>query len=354
MNTDKIQINSKFFSVEDLQQKLKNENLQDWEKGIYKFILNWFDESDFILQQTSGSTGIPKEIKLKKSAMVASAQKTIDFFQLKSNDTAWLCLPINYIAGKMMLVRAIVGQLNLIISESEGTPQIPAQTVDFTAMVPLQVQKLLESKASFHTIHKLIIGGAAPDNSLLDKIQHLPTEVYATYGMTETCSHIALQRLNGSNPDKYFKILTGISITRNAEDCLVIYSPELSDNPIETTDVVELVSSSEFKIVGRNDNIINSGGLKILPEELETKIANIIGRECIIIPERDVLLGQKLVVVIEGIENKELAAVLLEKIKFGIGRHKSPKNMRFINQFPRNSSMKIDRKKVIQQVIINP
>ena len=290
---------------------------------------------------------------LKKSAMIASAKRTIQFFGLKENDSAWLCLPITYIAGKMMVVRAIIGKLNLIITEPEGTPQIPDQEIEFTAMVPMQVQKLLDAGADFSSIIKLIIGGAATNSTLLDKIQNLSTEIYATYGMTETCSHIALQRLNGKHPDQHFKILPNISIHRNNENCLVIDAPDLLEEPIETTDVVELISESEFKILGRADNIINSGGIKIPPEELENRIEQIIHRECIIIPEQDTLLGQKLVLVIEGKYNDKLAAVLLEKLKFGIGRHKSPKKIRFIQVFPRTSSMKIDRKKVLEQLNIN-
>jgi len=353
MIKDKIQINGQHFKPKDIHEKLKDQTLPDWEKGIYEFILNWFDESDFILQQTSGSTGTPKEIKLKKSAMISSANKTIHFFNLNDNDTAWLCLPIDYIAGKMMVVRALLGRLNLIISEPEGAPKLPAQTIDFTAMVPLQVQKLLESKTSFLPIHKLIIGGAASNNSLLENIQQLPTEVYATYGMTETCSHIALQRLNGPTPDKQFKILDGISISQNDENCLVIHSPELSDKPIETTDLVELVSPSEFKILGRIDNIINTGGLKISPEKLESEISKIIGKECLIVSQNDPLLGQKMVLVLEGKPDNNLSKKILAQIKSIIGKHRSPKTVYLIDKFPRNNALKIDRKKVIKQLNVN-
>lgn len=351
MNTDEIRINGQILHSDEIQKKLKTENHTDWEKGIYHFILNWFDASDFILQQTSGSTGVPKEIRLKKSTMMASAQKTIDFFQLKPNNTAWLCLPIDYIAGKMMVVRAIVGQLNLIISEPKGIPQIPAQVVDFTAMVPLQVQKLLEAKTNFHSIRQLIIGGASTNNSLLMNIQQVPSEVYATYGMTETCSHIALQRLNGPNPDKHFKILAGISISINEENCLVIHYPEIAANPIETNDVAELLSEEEFIIRGRADNVINSGGIKISPETLEKEISEFIMRDCLIIPLEDDLLGQKMVLVLE--KNNEVAnnEELLQKIKNIAGKHRTPTSVYYLDEFPRNASMKIDRKEVMKQIV---
>lgn len=352
MNTYKIQINNKIQSVEDIQQKLKNENLLKWEKTIYEFILNWFDQSEYILQQTSGSTGTPKIIKLKKSAMVFSAQKTISIFKLNENNSAWLCLPINYIAGKMMVVRAIIGNLNLIITEPKGTLKIPDQKIDFSAMVPLQVQKLIESNTNFKTIKKLIIGGAATNASLLEKIQHLPSEVYASYGMTETCSHIAIKRLNGVNPDKYFKVLDGISISINSENCLIIHAPELSHKAIETTDMVEIISPHEFELIGRADNIINSGGIKISPEVIETEISQHFGFECLIVPVPDTKLGQKMVLVVEKEKDRFLAKSDFEFIRIMFGSYRSPKEVVYIDSFPRNKALKIDRKKVIQKVLL--
>lgn len=353
MSTDKIQINSKFFSVEDLQQQLKDENLPDWEKSIDDFIVNWFDETDFILQQTSGSTGIPKEIKLKKSAMVASAQKTIDFFQLKPNNTAWLCLPIDYIAGKMMVVRAIVGKLNLLITKPEGTPSLPGQPVDFVAMIPLQLQKIISQKAGIDSIRQLIVGGAAVSDTLKKSLQGLSTKIYATYGMTETCSHIALQRINGPKPDEHFQLLDGIQISTNEKHCLIIKAPQLSAEELETTDLVEIISQKSFRLLGRADHVINSGGIKISPEQLETQINAIIHRECLIVPLEDDLLGQKMVLVLEKNEKAADAEELLKKIKNIVGKHHTPGSVYYVNEFPRNDSMKINRKEVIKQLNIN-
>ncbi len=344
MNIDGIQINSKIFNALEINQTLKEENLEDWEKGVYEFILNWFDDSDFILQKTSGSTGEPKVIKLKKSAMIASAQKTIDFFQLKPNHAAWLCLPIEYIAGKMMVVRALVGNLNLIVSEPSGTPKQPEQIVDFAAMVPLQIQKLIDVKTDFSKIKKLIIGGAAINQNLNKLLQTIPTEVYATYGMTETCSHIALQRINGNKPDVHFRTLPNISISKNSEGCLCIKATELIEKPIETTDIVELHSSTEFTILGRADNVINSGGIKILPELLEQQISQIIGVECLVLSQPNELLGEELVLVLEEFSNQ--APDVLIQLKTYLPKQQCPKSVCYINSFSRNKAMKIDRLKV--------
>lgn len=351
MDTEKIKINGQILHPDDIQLKLKTENLPEWEKDIFEFILNWFNNSDFILQQTSGSTGTPKELKLKKTAMIASAHKTIHFFNLKTNDTAWLCLPIAYIAGKMMVVRAIIGQLNLIITEPEGTPQIPNREIDFTAMVPLQVQKLIDANASFKPIQKLIIGGAPTHALLLEKLQHLSTQVYATYGMSETCSHIALQRINGSAPDEYFRLLPGISISTNSENCLTITAPGIVDEPIQTNDVAELLSENMFKIIGRADHVINSGGIKIWPEQLEKAISALIHLECLIVPLDDILLGQKTVLVLESKDKVPEPEELLLKIKNTLGKHRAPRSVYYLNEFPRTASMKIDRKEVLKKIV---
>jgi O-succinylbenzoic acid--CoA ligase len=348
MNTDIIQINSQIFSTVKIMQMHKNENLQDWEKGIYEFILNWFDDSVFILQKTSGSTGEPKEIKLKKSAMIKSAQNTINFFDLQPGNTAWLCLPIDYIAGKMMVVRALVGKLNLLISEPAGTPKIPKQSIDFTAMVPLQLKKLFDAKTEFSQIKKLIVGGAEVDYQLQRALQKIPTKVFSTYGMTETCSHIALQRINGINPEKTFHLLPDITISRNEEGCLRIYAPHLAASHIQTTDLVEIVNENEFIWLGRADNVINTGGIKISPEQLEKEISQLIGAECLIIPQKDEFFGEKLVLVLE--HSTEKAADLINRLRENLDSYHCPKAVRFTERFPRNESMKIDRRSILADI----
>lgn len=300
----------------------------------------------FFLQKTSGSTGKPKTIRLKKSAMEASAKKTLAYFNLNEGDTALLCLPIDYIAGKMMVVRAMVGGLNLLEIEPKGTPEIPDQIIHFAAMVPIQVQNLIDSGYDFKNIKTLIIGGASVSYNLLKAIQNIPTAVYATYGMTETYSHIALQRLNGPNPDNCFHLLEGFSISVNKKGCLVIDAPEFSDKPIVTTDLAEIVSPTGFRWLGRADNVINSGGLKISPEELEAELSELLSAECLVVPLPDEKLGQKAVLVLENVyKDKNIDIQRIEKL---VGKHITPKKVFYINSFPRNESMKIDRKKTIE------
>ena len=206
--------------------------------------------------------------------MLTSAKNTIDFFQLKKGDVAVFCLPIQYIAGKMMVVRSLLAGLNLKLIEPAGTPDFSGiGKVDFCAMVPMQATHLLE-KNSWPNLKTLILGGAETGAELLEQIQHLETQVFETYGMAETCSHVALKQLNGKQPETTFTALPGVRVSTDDRDCLVIEANYLAETII-TNDRVEMVSSNQFKWLGRFDNVINSGGIKIQPEILEKQFEEI-------------------------------------------------------------------------------
>lgn len=341
-----ITINNKILSVDEITTQLENEDIPEWKNRVFRFILEWFNDEPYIRQQTSGSTGTPKEVELPKSGMVASAINTLTYFNLKENDTAWLCLPAHYIAGKMMVVRAIIGNLNLLLTEPSSTPNTPQQHIEFTAMVPMQVHSLLSKGYDFKNISKMIIGGAAVDRNLKEKLQYAQAEIYATYGMTETASHIALQKLNGQNPDDCFHVLPGYTVSKTPDNCLVIEAPQFSKKPMHTTDIVEILSSRKFRWLGRADNIINSGGIKISPEPLEAKISSLLRRECIISSVIDEKLGEKIILVLENKKAYQDSTLLLEKISQITDKHHTPKAVMYLDSFPRNSSMKINRLKI--------
>lgn len=321
-------------------------NQNDYRQKTKKFIQQWNNNADVIIQKTSGSTGSAKSVKIKKQWMIASAKKTIKYFDLQKGNTALLCLPIDYIAGKMMVVRAMVGNLHLLNIDPKGTPDIPDDTIHLAAMVPLQVQNLIDSGYSFKNIKTLIIGGAAINYKLQQAIKNLPCAVYATYGMTETCSHIALQRLNGSNPDNEFQLLDGFSIKSNHKGCLIIEAPGIMQKPIVTTDLVEILSDKKFKWLGRTDNVINSGGIKIIPEDIENNLSAILHTQCIVVGLPHNILGQQAVLVIE--KNKQNNKINIKQFEGIIEKHKTPKAVYYIDAFPRNQSMKIDRQKTIE------
>lgn len=257
-------LNGKAFSRADLEllcaSKISSEKIEDWEKEVFSFILEWLSFSTTIKVQTSGSTGQPKEFFLEKKFMEASALATLDFFKLKSGDSALLCLPVKFIAGKMMIVRAFVGGLNLIITKPTSIPKINNfQKIDFCAMSPNQVASILEEKNGIEQlegVRNLIIGGSFLPENLESKIKKLKTNAWQTYGMTETITHIALRKINGKNMDGWYTPLNGVETSLDERGCLVINYEKIGVSRLVTNDLAELSKDGKFKILGRIDNVI--------------------------------------------------------------------------------------------------
>lgn len=310
---------------------------------VYDFLVDWFSEKGTLTIQTSGSTGTPKLIQLNKDHMVNSAMVTGRFFELPESTTALLCLPIKYIAGKMMLVRALVlgWHLDITFPESEPLGKI-SKTYDFSAMIPLQLRKSLDK---IHLIKKLIVGGGTVDVSLENAIQNLTTQVYATYGMTETITHIAVKKLNHSKWN-YFKVLPEVKISTDTRGCLIIDAPSVSSKQIITNDIVEIHADIHFSWKGRYDNVVNSGGIKLHPEEIEKRIAPYLDRRFFVIGVNDEVLGEKLILVIEGASYTLPKELFQELTKF-----ETPKNTFFISNFLETETGKVQRTKTLRMVL---
>ncbi|MGD1319899.1 AMP-binding protein [Chryseobacterium sp. 2R14A] len=326
---------------------LEINNLQpqtEFEKKVIFFVEEWQSDSKTVKVQTSGSTGVPKVFDIEKERMLNSAQMTCDFLKLKKGDTALLCLPIEYISGKMMVVRSFERKLNLIVADSSLKPlENLHQEIDFCAMTPLQVENSLDK---IHFIKNLIIGGAAVSESLKKKITQTlklspsETKIYETYGMSETLSHIALKDIY-PNPDEYFTVFENIDISKDERGCLKIIAPKLNSEILQTNDLVDIKSINQFKFLGRIDNVINSGGAKIFPEQLETLIKKEITNEAVFLAIEDESLGQKLILVIEGSENENLKSQI-SNLTFEKSFHK-PKKIIFIEKIPRTPNGKVNR-----------
>ena len=237
-----------------------------------EFLAEWNSPESTVLVHTSGSTGVPKCIRVEKQRMLNSARITCDFLGLTAGDTALLCMPLDYIAGKMVVVRSIERQLRLTTVEPSGHPLKDISTsFDFAAMVPMQVYNSLqvpEEREKLRTIKHLIIGGGPINDDLQQQLSSFPNNVWSTYGMTETLSHIALRRLNGENASLWYTPFSTVSISLNANGCLVIEAPLVHEGRLETHDRAE-IRDGKFRILGRLDNVINSGGIKIQAEEVE-------------------------------------------------------------------------------------
>jgi len=306
---------------------------EDFEKPVGDFLLDWFDGKSYMEMHTSGSTGIPKIIRVDKQAMVNSALATGDFFELHAGNKALHCLPVKYVAGKMMLVRAMILGLDLeFVAPSSHPLRNVDGNFDFAAMVPLQAQNSL---SDLHRIKKLIVGGAKINSALENQLIKLPTQIYETYGMTETISHIAAKSLG----EKAFTVLPNVTISYDDQNCLVIHAPRISDDVIETNDIVELVNENQFIFLGRIDNVINSGGIKLLPEQIEEKLAGKIEPRYFISSREDKELGEKVILVIEG-DSFTVDTSIFD----GLDKYEKPKEILFVPKFKETGNGKIIRK----------
>lgn len=319
-----------------------------WKRDIFDFILDWMDDNDYVEVNTSGSTGNPKTIQLLKKDMIASAHLTGEYFNLIPGNRILLALPAQYIAGKMMIVRAIALGLDLYFTSpaSDFWEEIDSN-FDFVAVVPLQMKTLLKHPAKANYFKTILIGGATLDLSLEDRLQQLSTAIFHSYGMTETITHVAIKTINGENRSTYYRALTGISFSVNSNNCLKIHASHLNKD-FFTNDIVELHDSRHFKWLGRADNVINSGGIKISPEVIEEKISNLIRERFFITALPDNTLGQKLVLVIEGVPfDQQNIKTLKNNIFTLVKKYENPKEIIFIEKFTETSTGKIVRKNSI-------
>jgi O-succinylbenzoic acid--CoA ligase len=310
---------------------------EDFEKPVGDFLLDWFDNRDYIEMQTSGTTGTPKLISVSKQAMVESALATGDFFELQPGNAALHCLPVKYVAGKMMLVRAMILGLDLeFVAPSSHPLRNNEIEYDFVAMVPLQAQN---SISELKKVKKMIVGGAAINKTLEKHLLKLHNSVFETYGMTETITHIAARKLG----EKAFTVLPGVTISYDDRNCLVIHAPRISDDVIVTNDIVELVNENQFVFLGRMDNVINSGGIKLIPEQIEEKLSHKILQRFFIASKADPELGEKVILVVEG-EKLNFTEDLYE----GLDKYEKPKEIIFITKFKETGTGKFMRKETLQ------
>ena len=311
----------------------------EYEKHIGSFLLEWLDDDLYIEVETSGTTGTPKVIRLEKRAMIQSALATGDFFGLEPGNKALLCLSAKYIAGKMMLVRALILGLSLDITTVDGNPlAYNEEKYGFAAMVPLQVENSLDK---LKQIKKIIIGGAPVSKTLAEKLKKKKINAFETYGMTETITHVAAKKVG----EKAFVTLPNIILSKDERDCLVIEAPKIVSEKIVTNDIVEIISENEFIWLGRFDSVINSGGVKLFPEQIEIKLQDVISERYFIASLPDEKLGQKVILVLEG-ATKELPSTIFDALdKFEI-----PKEIYFVSQFVVTKTGKLNRLQTLEKI----
>ncbi len=353
MNEFTIQTKDGTYSSAELPERSDD----SFEGRAIQFCRLWLQGQSSFSLTTSGSTGTPKVIQATRNQMIQSAMATASAIGLKHGQTSLVCLDSNYIAGRMMLVRSMEVGMNIVLVEPSANPffNYPvAQSIDFVALVPYQVQTILQSpeRRFFNTIINVLIGGAPLSQKAELSLQNYTCQFYETYGMTETLSHIALRKVNGKEKSDFFQALPNVRIRLDERQCVCIQVPFL-DKELITNDVVEMHGENSFKWLGRWDNVINTAGVKVHPEEVEKKIGLVfeslgLSNLFFIAGLPDEKFGTSVHLIVEGDLSDEMQNTIAEKWSSFLTRYEVPKSIRLVNQFTKTTTQKVDRKKTIQ------
>lgn len=332
-------------------ERLTVSALPSWSKGrcgiaaeLADFLKLWYSESPVIPLQTSGSTGTPTLLPGNKISMKASARLSCEIFGINEHSRVLLCLPLRYIAGKMMVVRALVSGANLLLREPSSTPLAElTEDVDFAPLVPMQAASTLrqpDGVAQLARARCILLGGGFIDPTLTRELQQVPSRIYASYGMTETYSHIALRRVNGAERSDWYTPLPGVQIKLGPQGTLSLSAPHLGIQELITNDLAECDGNGNFRILGRIDSVINSGGVKLQAEQIEQELTAATGLNLLLLPQPDPILGQCAVLVWEGpsTARQRLLSAIAE-----LPTYHRPRLIHHIPELPRTATGKLNR-----------
>lgn len=354
-------LNGREFSYEAIRQTpTPPASLNGYEARVLELLHQWLSGAQEFGQRTSGSTGEPQLILLKRRQLAASAARTGDYFDLGPGDRALVCLNCEYIGGKMMLVRGLERHLRLTVVEPHADPfaEVPADAeFDFAAFVPLQLRAMLAAGRAGRLNHMraILVGGAGVGPGLLAEIQQLTVPVYLTYGMTETASHVALRRLNGPDASAHYRVLPGLHLDQDARGCLTVRGDVTDDQLIVTNDHIDLLDQHRFDWLGRVDFVINSGGVKVPAEKVELVLDVALAelghaRRAFVAGRPDEHLGQAVIAYVEGpalppATEQKLLVLLRERLN----KYELPKGIAYVPAFQTTASGKLDRAATLRQ-----
>ena len=333
--------------------------LNAFEEKVKSFALAWLSDKQEFEFQTSGSTGNPKKIIFTRQQMQASARLTQQTFDLKPGQNALLCLDPDFVAGKMMMVRALEIGMNLIVVEPSANPLEELafqQPIELAAFVPYQLSAILKNhntQEKLNNMAKAILGGAASSQALIEDLQDCSTQFYETYGMTETLTHVAIRKLNP--PEEAFQTLPGVTVWLNQNMCLSMQLDHLGIDCIETHDIAQLLTPNTFIVTGRYDHVINTAGIKVSPEMLESKIKDIMQQhfnDCafFIGGVKDNQFGEKVVLFVEhALISDSVKSLVINQIKQVLKSYEVPKAIIAVPAFKRTDMGKVKRQETISE-----
>ncbi|MEQ6120682.1 AMP-binding protein [Reichenbachiella sp. MALMAid0571] len=353
-----ITYKNEIYSLKNLKRLLSEAPF--FSSGI-SFINQWVSLQSVFIFKSSGSTGIVKNIEVSRNQILESVKLTTNALKLKTSDRSLVCLAPEYVATKMMLARCLILDMDIILVDPSSNPLAGLdenEQIDFASFVPLQVQQIIDSDNSdkLNKIRNVLIGGAPVSDVLTEKLNSFQNNIYHTYGMTETVSHIAMKCLSKKRSSPYFKCLSGIQITSNNDDCLVIKGSVTNNKEVITKDLVEIKNGNEFIWLGRQDNLVNSGGVKIIPEQIESLLKPIfkevqMPNEFFLGGIKDPVLGQKLILIVEGtLPTTGFETLIKTKIEEFFSKYHVPKQTICLDQFIRTSSGKVKRSETLKLI----
>jgi len=323
-----------------------------------QFCCEWMAGREDFVFHTSGSTGLPKEIHFRRHQLIASAQLSADALNFKAGETALICLNTRLIAGAMMLVRSLITGMNIVLEQPAANPLKAGHSeIHFAALVPYQVVTLLQTDTTaLQKIKTVIIGGAPLHVADVQRLRGFPNQIYATYGMTETITHIALQKLSGSNPQEQFHALNTVTLATDNRGCLTIQAPHLGSAAIITNDRVQLLDDKTFMWLGRLDRVINSGGKKIEAERIEQAVESIFSQNGLshrffVAGLPDPILGECITLFVEGLISEDKQALIKAELEDKLDRYEIPKKIIGVTRFAETASQKVDRLATIQNAL---
>lgn len=337
--------------------------LNGYESKTLEFCRNWLTGIQEFPIQTSGSTGTPKVMHLTRQQMEASARRTIKVLGLQPGDRMLACLNTEYIAGMMMLARGFIAEMEIIIVEPVGNPLVltlSEDRIDFASFVPMQIQTVLqdmpEALLQLNQMKGILVGGAPVSPLLQRELQSIKSPVYHTYGMTETASHIALRRLNGAEATDYYQVLDNINVGIDKRSCLTIKGDITNNELLITNDIVELLTPTRFRWIGRADNTINTGGVKVQVEKVELAVAEAVidwdsAPRSFVAPQPDELLGEKIVLILEGFPlGADKEEELLYNLRKFLKKFEMPKELYYSPAFTETATGKLARQRTLQKL----
>jgi len=345
------------FERSEYQLERLNELLLNYTEAVklIDFITQWQRNESTFQFHTSGSTGVPKSIDVSRSQIVASVQATSDFLGLKNTHSALLCLDPNFVASLMMVARCLVNDMDLILSRPSSNPlNALDHSIDFASFVPVQVYKMIEegSILQLTKIQNILIGGAPLSKLAFDTLAKIDTNIFITYGMTETVSHIALMPIKGDYSSAYFEVLPEITIGQDRDNCLTIVGAVTHNKTLQTNDIVELLDETKFRWLGRRDHVINSGGIKIHPEQLEKLIVPLINSDFFISWKTNDQLGNECILITENHKTTDEELKQIQAVIFNtFSKYHAPKSVYSVDLFERTDSGKVKREATRQKAL---